>query len=289
MKLRVGDISMHFVEAGAGEPLILIMGLGGDHTAWGFQTPGFAERYRVIAFDNRGAGQTDQPGSPYTTRAMAADTLGLMDALGIEQAHVCGASLGGMVAQELALNHPERVRSLQLHCTLARPDAYLLALGRTWLEMRAALSREAFTRAMMLWLFAPATFETRPEFVEGVVQNALANPFPPTQAGFAGQAQAVASHDTQDRLARIRCPTLITVGAEDILVPPRFSRALHARLPHAELVVLEGGGHGYFLELAPAFNEVVLEFLGRNGGSGPSGSHVRAPTSAPRRRAPPAR
>jgi pimeloyl-ACP methyl ester carboxylesterase len=286
MKLRVGDITMHVVEAGAGEPLVLIMGLGGDHTVWGLQMPVFAERHRVIAFDNRGAGQTDQPAPPYTTRGMAEDTLGLMDALGIERAHVCGASLGGMIAQELALNHPERVRSLQLHCTLARPDAYLLALGQTWLEMRGALSREAFTRAMTLWLFAPVTFATRPEFVEGVVQNALANPFPPTPAGFAGQAQAVAGHDTLDRLERIRCPTLITVGAEDNLVPVRFSRALHARLPHAELVVLEGGGHGHFLELAPAFNEVVLGFLGRNGGAGPSGSRVTAPTSAPRRRPP---
>lgn len=266
MNVRVGDIKIHYVEAGAGEPLLLVMGLGGDHTAWSFQIPAFSERYRVIAFDNRGVGQTDQPDLPYTTAAMAEDTVGLMDALGIPRAHVCGVSLGGMIAQELALAHADRVLSLQLHCTLARPDAYLLALGRTWLDMRAALSREAFTRAMMLWLFTPATFATRPEFVEGVVQNALANPYPPTPVGFARQAGAVAGHDALDRLGRIRCPTLITVGAEDILVPPRFSHTLRERIPRAELVVLEGSGHGHFLEIAPAFNEVVLGFLARTRG-----------------------
>src|SRR5437660_12774852 len=92
MKVQVGDINMYFVEAGAGEPLLLVMGLGGDHTAWGFQLPVLAERYRVIAFDNRGAGQTDQPDLPYTTRGMAEDTVGLLDALGSPRAHVWGVS-----------------------------------------------------------------------------------------------------------------------------------------------------------------------------------------------------
>src|SRR5438132_6675614 len=210
---------MYCVEAGAGEPLVLVMGLGGDHTAWGFQVPVLAERYRVIAFDNRGAGQTDQPDLPYTTRGMAEDTVGLMDALGIPRAHVCGVSLGGMIAQELALNHPDRVLSLQLHCSLARPDAYLLALGRTWLEMRAALSREAFTRAMSLWLFAPATFATRPAFVEDVVQNALANPYPPTHVGFARHAWAVDGTVSLDRLQPICHPPIDTAFTDDIYVP----------------------------------------------------------------------
>src|SRR5262245_55834448 len=105
--VRVGDISMYYVEAGAGEALVLVMGLGADHLAWGFQFPVFAEKYRVIAFDNRGAGQTDVPDQPYTTRMMANDTVGLMDTLGVDRAHVLGVSMGGMVAQEIALNHPE--------------------------------------------------------------------------------------------------------------------------------------------------------------------------------------
>src|ERR1044071_6561394 len=140
--VRVGEISMYYIEAGRGEPLVLVMGLGAGHLAWGFQVPAFAERYRVIAFDNRGAGQTDAPDHPYTTRMMADDTVGLMDALGVERAHVLGVSMGGMIAQEIALDHPDRVRSLQLHATLGRPDGFLqaqLAAGRI---QRRALSRE---------------------------------------------------------------------------------------------------------------------------------------------------
>ena len=148
------------------------------HLAWGFQLPVFAERYRVIAFDNRGAGQTGAPDHAYTTRMMAGDTVRLMDALGIERAHVLGVSMGGMIAQEIALNHPERVRSLQLHCTLGRPDAYLhaqLTVGRI---QRRTLTHEEAMRAGYLWLFAPATYNERPEFVEMILQSALAKVIP---------------------------------------------------------------------------------------------------------------
>src|SRR5581483_8431240 len=135
---RVNDIAMYYVEAGAGEPLVLVMGLGGDHLAWGFQLRPFAERYRVIAFDNRGAGRTDAPDVPYTTPLMASDTLALMDTLGIERAHVLGVSMGGMIAQEMALAAPERIHTLHLACTLARPDTYLRALLDAWRQVRVA-------------------------------------------------------------------------------------------------------------------------------------------------------
>lgn len=261
--VRVGDISMYYVEAGAGEPLVLVMGLGADHLAWGFQFPVFAERYRVIAFDNRGAGQTGAPDHAYTTRMMAGDTVGLMDELGIERAHVLGVSMGGMIAQEIALNHPERVRSLQLHCTLGRPDAYLhaqLSVGRI---ERRTLTHEEAMRAGYLWLFAPATYNERPEFVEMVLQSALANPYPMSLTGFERQCDAVQTHDALDRVAAIRCPTLISVADQDILVPPRFSRALADRIPAAELRLIEGAAHGYFWERPDLFNAMCLNFLAR--------------------------
>jgi pimeloyl-ACP methyl ester carboxylesterase len=259
--LRVGDLTMYSVEAGAGDPLVLIMGLGGDHLAWGFQFPAFAERYRVIAFDNRGAGQTDAPDHPYTTRMMAEDTVGLMDALGIERAHVLGVSMGGMIAQELALGHPERVRSLQLHCTLGRPDRYLQAQIDVSRTQRRALDREQAMRAGYLWLFAPATFDERPEFVETILRNALANPHPMSLTGFLRQCDAVETHDALDRVHAIRAPTLISVAAQDILVPPRFSQALAERMPDATFRLIEGAGHGYFWERPDVFNQMCLEFL----------------------------
>jgi pimeloyl-ACP methyl ester carboxylesterase len=263
-KVRIGEMSMYYVEAGQGEPLVLVMGLGADHLAWGFQFPAFAERYRVIAFDNRGAGQTDAPDHPYTTRMMAEDTVGLMDALGIERAHLLGVSMGGMIAQEIALAHPHRVRSLQLHCTLARPDGYLqaqLVMGRI---QRQKLTHEEAMRAGYLWLFAPATYNERPEFVEMIIQNALANPYPMSVTAFARQCDAVQTHDTLDRLAAIRCPTLISVADADILVPSRFSHELAARIPAADLHIIPGAGHGYFWERPDLFNTMCLDFLARS-------------------------
>ena len=177
-KVRVGDIELHYVEHGEGDPLLLVMGFGGDHLAWGLQMPAFAARHRVIAFDNRGVGQTGAPDAPYTTLEMADDAVGLLDALGIERAHVLGVSMGGMIAQELALNHPGRVRTLQLHCTYARPDGYILALVDAWRRIRTTFDHEHSLRTIALWLFAPATFNERPEFVEMLLQSALANPYP---------------------------------------------------------------------------------------------------------------
>ena len=262
-KVTVGDISMYYVEAGTGEPLVLVMGLGADHLAWGFQFPAFAERYRVIAFDNRGAGQSDAPDHPYSTRMMAEDTIGLMDALGIERAHVLGASMGGMIAQEIALNHPERVGSLQLHCTLGRPDDYLRAQLETGRVQRRKLTHEEAMRAGYLWLFAPSTYNERPEFVEMIIQNALANPYPMSLTGFERQCDAVETHDTLDRVTAIRCRTLVSVADQDILVPPRFSRSLAGRIPGAELRLIEGAGHGYFWERSDLFNTMCLDFLSR--------------------------
>jgi pimeloyl-ACP methyl ester carboxylesterase len=262
-KIRVGDLSMYYVEAGQGEPLVLVMGLGADHLAWGFQFPAFVETYRVIAFDNRGAGQTDAPDHPYTTRMMADDTVGVMDALGVERAHVLGVSMGGMIAQEIALNHPDRVRSLQLHCTLGRPDAYLKAQLNAGRVQRRTLTAEDAMRTAHLWLFAPATYNERPEFVEMILQNALANPYPMSLTGFERQCDAIQTHDSLDRVSAIRCPTLISVADQDILVPPRFSHALAERIPGTALHVIEGAGHGYFWERPDLFNTMCLDFLAR--------------------------
>ena len=257
---------MYYVEAGTGEPLVLVMGFGADHLAWGFQMPAFAERYRVVAFDNRGVGQTDQPDQPYTTRHMAADTVGLMDALGIDRAHVLGVSMGGMIAQEIALNYGDRVRTLQLHCTYARPDGQTRAQLAAWRVQRAVLSREDALRSSFFWLFARDTYNERPEFVEAMLRNALANPYPQSVTGWLRQAEACLTHDTLERIAAIRCPTLVGVAAEDILVPPRCSREIAARVPGAELRMIESVGHVYFWERPDAFNALCLEFLGAHAG-----------------------
>jgi pimeloyl-ACP methyl ester carboxylesterase len=255
---------MHYEDVGSGEPLVLIMGFGGDHMAWALQMADFSVRHRLIVFDNRGVGQTDAPDHPYTTRMMAGDALGLMDALGIDRAHVLGVSMGGMIAQELALASPERVRSLHLACTLGRPDAYMLALNSAWREMRIGLGRESTLRALGLWLFSPTTYAERPELIEALLQNSLANPYPQSLAGFLRQGEAVAAHDALERLSAIRCPTLVSVAEDDILVPPRFAREIVARIEDAELRLVTTAGHGYFLERPDVFNELSLDFIARS-------------------------
>jgi pimeloyl-ACP methyl ester carboxylesterase len=265
-KVRVGDIEMFYQQMGPadGEALILIMGWGGDHTAWAFQVPAFASRYRVVLFDNRGAGQTDQPDIPYTIPGMAADTVALLDALGIGRAHVHGMSMGGMIAQEVALGHAERVLTLGLHCTLPHTDPFLTFRGDGMLRVRAHEDREAFGRMMLAWVLSPRTVVEKPALVDLLVQRTVENPYPTSLVGLARQAEAIRRWSSLDGLSGIRVPTLITTGADDIMVPPDRSRALAARLPHAELVVIPDAGHLHPVEQPEAFNQAVLAFLAKH-------------------------
>ncbi|HSE06444.1 MAG TPA: alpha/beta fold hydrolase, partial [Methylomirabilota bacterium] len=231
--VAVNGIRLFYQETGAPDapPLVLIMGWGGDHTAWALQAPAFAEEHRVIALDNRGAGQSEVADGPYTIPGMAADVVGLMDALRIERAHICGASMGGMIAQELALRHPDRVRTLGLHCTTPGIDAYGRFLIDTLVAVKARGDREEYVRAVIPWILCRKTLAERPEFIRFWIERALAYPYPITLEGLSRQAQAIGGHDASARLGELRMPTLITTGTEDILVPPASSRDLHARIP----------------------------------------------------------
>ena len=267
--VQVGGVRLFYQETGPREapPLVLIMGWGGDHTAWALQAPVFAAGHRVIALDNRGAGQSEVPEAPYTIAGMAEDVIGLMDALGISRAHICGASMGGMIAQELVLRHPERVRTLGLHCTTAGVDAYGRFLIDTLIAVKARGDREEFVRAMMPWILCRKTLGERPEFIRFWIDRALAYPYPIGLEGLSRQAGAILAHDTVARLADIRVPTLITTGMEDILVPPVSSRELHARIAGSELVTIAEAGHLHFIEQAEAFNGTCLEFLQKQRGA----------------------
>ncbi len=267
--VTVDGVRLFYEEAGAPDapPLVLIMGWGGDHTAWALQAPAFAAEHRVIALDNRGAGQSAVPEGPYTIPGMAADVVGLMDALGLARAHICGASMGGMVAQELALRHPDRVRTLQLHCTTAQVDAYGRFLIDTLLAVKARGDREENVRAIMPWILCRKTMAERPDFIRFWIDRALTYPYPIGLEGLSRQADAIRGHDTVARLGEIRVPTLVTTGTEDILVPPASSRDLHARILGSSLVELQDAGHLHFIEQAEKFNETCLGFLKKHRGA----------------------
>ena len=256
-------IDVHYVEAGRGAPVVLLAGFGGDHLSWGLQFPAFRARHRTLAIDNRGCGRSSAPDVPYTTAIMAADVAGVLDHLGIDAAHVIGLSLGGMIAQELALAHPGRVLSLQLHSTTARSDSYLRILLDTWRLVRAQLGREMVQQSMALWLFGRRSFADRPQVIEMLMRQATVHPYAPTEVGFARQGQAVVSHDALDRVGRLTCPTLITAGEDDALLPPRFARELAERIPHAELHIVPEAGHMWCWEKPEEFNRLALDFLAK--------------------------
>lgn len=260
----VNGTSLYYEDQGSGEPLLLIMGFSAHSGQWLMQTPVLAQHYRVITFDNRGVGRSAVPPGPYTTRQMADDAAALLNHLGIARAQVIGWSMGGMIAQELALAYPHQVSRLVLLASLARAAAYATA----WLDFTINAfhaGQDAAGRAlyMMPWLFTPA-FMTQPELVEAGLQQTLADPFPPEPAGIAAQGAACRHHilgDALERLPGITAPTLVLVGAEDILTPVAYSRAMAERIPGALLQVLDRGGHGVPLEYPEVVNEALLAFL----------------------------
>jgi pimeloyl-ACP methyl ester carboxylesterase len=247
--------------AEGGTPVVLVMGLGGDCTAWPFQLAALAPRYRVLVFDNRGAGRSDAPDVAYTTRGMAEDLLALLDGLGVGRAHLLGLSLGGAIAQEAVLAAPARFASLQLHATWAGPHPYLQALVAAVRMARLQFDREGFYRVLSVWLFSPVGFATQPELVETVVQRAIHHPYPVPPHAYLRQTDAVLGHDARDRLHFIRCPTLVAVGSQDLITPPLLAAELASRIPGARFTSLPDAGHGALWEVSEAFNRVCLDFL----------------------------
>ncbi len=282
-KARVGDIEMHYQLLGEGDPVVLIMGLGADHMGWFLQIPALTEAgYRVLAFDNRGVGQTDKPAGPYSIEQFARDTAGLMDAVGMKRAHIVGVSMGGMIAQKFALLYPERVRKLALCATLAKldPEAHgprsreILGVGQDAKTAEAFMRDADMTR---LWLgggdpdrlfdvvlpilFSPAFIETNRGLIESMAGMA-ANFAPPIEA-FMRQSEAALSHDALDELHKIRAETLVLVGRDDVLTPMRYSEQLAHAIPNAHLTVIDAAGHGFNIERVAEFNAALLGFLGR--------------------------
>lgn len=243
-------------------PLVLVMGLAGSCQGWHpLQVPEFATQHRLVLFDNRGIGQSEDPGGPFTTADLAHDLDGLLEALGIARAHVLGAFLGGMAAQELALLHPERIDRLVLVGTYARPDAKRRLLLEKWKKMaRAGTSAEIFTLERLLWTLQDETLE-QSDLVE-----AMSRSFPEQEPLLhpdlmARQCEACLAHDTYDRLREIEHPTLVLCGRQDQLTPPKFSRELADELPNGHLVTLPWGAHLVMAECAQEFNRTVLHFL----------------------------
>jgi 3-oxoadipate enol-lactonase len=270
---RVGDVDLYYEEHGSGDPLLCIMGFATDSAGWTFQTPEFARHYRTIVFDNRGVGRSAKPPGPYTIHAMADDAVGLLDVRGVARAHVLGLSMGGMIAQELALRHPERVRGLVLASTYPEPDEeverhreFMLAqLGGTVTaagEVRidvTAVDPLAFFQHLLPLVFNPTFIERELPALLPLFAGGLQYGF--SMEAILGQLGAVMSHRATDRLHRITAPTLVLTGDADRLIAPANSELLARHIPGARLVTIEGGSHGVNIEMPARFNREVLDFL----------------------------
>jgi 3-oxoadipate enol-lactonase len=259
--LTANGIEIHYELRGSGTPLLLIAGFGCDHLIWVTAVPALAAQHQVILFDNRGTGRTSAPDRPYTVPEMAEDAAGLLDKLGVRQADVAGHSMGGQIALELALSHPDKVRSLTLLCSLARCDARQKALIETWGELPRILEPLMVARVIQPWMFTEA-FYARPGAVDQLLGALTQNPFLPPAHALYHQSRAVSAADLSDRLGNVRCPTLVLAGREDILVPMHFAEELAGGIPNAELVVLEKVGHGMLIEAPAAVSGAILRFVG---------------------------
>jgi len=260
-ELDVNGIKMYCVIHGSGDPLILIMGLRRNVEWWYCQIPSLSKHFRVIAFDNRGAGRSDKPETDYSIRLFADDTAGLMEALNVENAHVLGISMGGYIAQELAINYPEKVRNLILGCTSCGGERAVL-MSQERIEKFTAnkgLTPEEILRKDMDIYFSDKFVQDHPEKIREFIEISLRY-YQPAHA-FERQFAACLKHDTAGRLSDISPPTWIVAGDDDVLVPSENSRILKVLMPWAKLQFLPACRHAFFIEDADLFNREVIAFL----------------------------
>ena len=258
--VRSGDADIAYDITGEGEPLLMIMGFLSDARMWILQTTAFSPQFKCITFDNRGVGRSSIPPGPYTMEQMAGDAIAVLDDAGIERAHVLGISMGGAIAQHVALKAPERIRSLTLAATWCEPNQWLTRLGEMG-RLATEFGQEAFARSVLLWLFTPRLVIEQPDVLTMIEQMIMAEP--PHPEAFTNQIAAVDGHDTREQLRQIEAPTLVMVARRDFMVPPELGRAVHRSIPGSRLEELDGG-HAFSAENVAEFNRVVLEFLQAN-------------------------
>jgi len=272
---ELDDFKMCYYVFGEGHPLILISGLGMDNTTWIYQVPTFKDFFKVIIFDNRGIGGSSRTIGPYTIKMMAEDVIKLMEHLKIKNAHILGSSMGGMIAQEIAINHPLRVTKLVLCSTSPKPRRLLLQKLSEGLKdllndeiediIEVNSKRELFEKAISYILrqvFSEEFLKENRKLVGETLKKYLSSPnYIET---FLKQVRAIRWHNTLDRLRDIEAETLILAGDKDRLVSTENAKILAERIPNSRIVIFKNVGHAMHLETPEKFNKTVLDFLRGN-------------------------
>ena len=258
---RIHDIDLVYEEHGEGPPLLAIMGLTGSRYHWRGFPERFAEKHRVITYDNRGVGETSAPMGPYTAAQMADDAIGLLDHLGIEKAIVFGVSMGGMIAQEVALRAPGRVGKLILGCTHFGGVSAIPPHQRVT-EAFSTIGQggvEESIRRLLRTNFSERFLAERGDLFEEMLKHGVANRMSPK--GFQGQFMAVATHDTAARVNGIGVETLIITGDDDLLIPHGNAALLAKQVPNNRVAILPGVGHMFWIEGAPEAEAAIRAFI----------------------------
>lgn len=260
---QVNGIEINYrLEGDGDETIVLVNGLADDLETWVFQMDDLlGAGYRVLRFDNRGVGATSAPPGPYTSRMLADDTKALVDDLGLSGFHMMGISMGGMIAQEYAINHGSDLKTVTFGCTYAAPGPFCSRMFSMWADMAPVNGVPFIMRDVTLWAFTVPFFEEREdelkEFEAGMAE------LPMSTEAYLSQLNVIQTHDTTDRIGSIASPTLVLAGDEDILIPVRLSKQLHAAIPGAEWATTTGG-HACVWEHPSAFNETFLSFMDKH-------------------------
>ena len=260
-RARVNGVELVYETHGAGEPLVLIHGAQSDRSIFTNLLQDFTDQFEVLIFDQRGSGQSEKPDVEYTMGMIADDTAALMDHVGFSPAHVYGVSMGGMIAQELAIRHAAHVRSLVLGCTTPGGPKSISLEGEAIRSSHSTgeLSAEERGKALAETAFTKGYIQQHPEIIPALIEARKKQPLDPT--GFSHRMQAAYAHNTFDRLSQITCPTLVITGKDDALIAWENSQLLAENIAESELVVLEPAGHVFWAEQPARSRDAILTFL----------------------------
>jgi 3-oxoadipate enol-lactonase len=257
---EVNGQRLYYEVHGEGEPLLCVAGLSADTLVWIPQVQAFAEQHRTVIFDNRDVGQSSMAAGDYEIADMARDALALADELELDAFHLLGVSMGGMIAQEMAVQAPERVRTLTLAVTYSAGSAYARRVSEVWGARVKQISREQHVDELML-LNHSEGFYDHSEMVEFIRTAMLNNPHPQPPDAFERQLGACGRHDARAGLRNLTMPTHVIGGEHDILIPVWKQREIAELIPGSKLTVLPGAPHGLSIERAEEFNSAVLGFI----------------------------
>ncbi len=240
-------------------PVLMIQGLGTDSRGWALQRVPFGRRHHCIAPDNRGTGRSERPAGPYDLEQMARDAVAALDAEGIERAHVMGASMGGVIAQIVAVRQPDRVRSLTLACTACRHHEWRRELLAEWAEEVSAHGMQSMASDGLRWLVGPRLQRRFGMWINVLARLILSMPAEP----FVSQLQAILNMTDEVRfeLDNLDVPTLVITGSQDALTPVGDAEEIAELIPGSRLVIVSGAAHGVMAEAPNAYNDTVLRFL----------------------------